>query len=733
MDTLEQRERRNQIRVVLRGDLQGSMQRFQGRKCHVIKDPITLRYYRFNEREQFLLGLLDGQHTLEEMQRKFEVQFRPSRLTTEELERFVQQVVTAGLAQNPRAPAGRRLLKRRQDGIRGKRLAALANVLAIQVPLFDPDRLLTRLLPWTRWVFAPWFFTLSVVGVLGAVLFVAIHFDTFRGRLPGYQEFFRFQTLACIGLVLGLVKTIHELGHGLSCKLFGGEVHEMGLMLLGFTPCMYCDVSDAWTLPSKWHRLIVSFAGIYVELVIAALATLVWWNTPGQPFLNNISLSLMIVCSVSTVIFNGNPLMRFDGYYVLADWIEVPNFAERSRRLLTNAFLGLSLGIRSRPEGYISAWRRRLMLLYALTSLVYRWVMALAVLWLVTTFLRSYNLAGIAAVLASLTIGSMIGWPAYRCVRFFANQGGRVPEMQPQRLALSAAAGGVLLLAFFLVPLPLSRVRQVGLVQVQPDALANVFVQVGGTLQKLHVRDGQQVGQGDVLAEFRNFDLENQRNAVLNMPELQALQLRAGRDRAGTDGPELPKTAGEQARADREIDLMNRLVGRLELRAPRAGVVMGAPPIDEVGKRWRENFTEPFCTVGDPAHLWLLVPLGPADYRLLRQDCKAAQARGAELDVTVLVPGRAGHTRIGKIAQLPESETREIPPALTQHAGGPIAAQPAKSGPALVPQTQQYLVAVALDNADGALIPGELAHVVIYCRWRTAAWWVWRFLSVSLN
>jgi hypothetical protein len=244
------------------------------------------------------------------------------------------------------------------------------------------------------------------------------------------------------------------------------------------------------------------------------------------------------------------------------------------------------------------------------------------------------------------------------------------------------------------------------------------------------VRDGQQVGQGDLLAEFRNFDLENQRNAALNMPELQ---LRAGRDRAGDGGPQLPKTAGEQARADREIDLMNRLVSRLELRAPRAGVVMGAPPIDEVGKQWRENFTEPFCTVGDPAHLWLLVPLGPADYRLLRQDFKAAQAHGADLNVTVLVPGRAGHTRTGKIAQLPESETREIPPALTQHAGGPIAAQPAKSGPALVPQTQQYLVAVALDNADGALVPGELAYVVIHCRWRTAAWWAWRFLSVSLN
>src|SRR5207237_5365510 len=93
---------------------------------------------------------------------------------------------------------------------------------------------------------------------------------------------------------------------------------EMGALFLVFSPCMYCNVSDAWTLPSKWKRIIISAAGIYVELIIAAMATFVWWNTPSQPFINNMALSLMVVCSVSTVVFNANPLMRYDGYYVLA-------------------------------------------------------------------------------------------------------------------------------------------------------------------------------------------------------------------------------------------------------------------------------------------------------------------------------------------------------------------------------------------------------------------------------
>lgn len=117
------------------------------------------------------------------------------------------------------------------------------------------------------------------------------------------------------------MKIIHEFGHGLACKTFGGEVHEMGLLFLVFSPCMYCNVSDAWTLPSKWQRIVISAAGIYVELLIASIATFIWWRTDHGTFINNMCMSLMVVCSVSTFVFNANPLMRFDGYYVLADWL----------------------------------------------------------------------------------------------------------------------------------------------------------------------------------------------------------------------------------------------------------------------------------------------------------------------------------------------------------------------------------------------------------------------------
>src|SRR5262249_16931568 len=210
--------------------------------------------------------------------------------------------------------------------------------------------------------------------MLAAALLVATHFTTSRSKLPDYHVFFSFKSVVYLYVALGAVKIIHEFGHGLSCKHFGGEVHEMGALFLCFSPALYCNVSDAWVLPNKWHRIIISAAGIYVELIIAALATVVWWNTPSQPFVNNLALSPMGLCSVSTVVFNANPLMRYDGYYVLADWLEIPNLRERSNRFLSNLVLEHCLGVEVQPEPYMALWRRILFVVYAIASYLYKWL-----------------------------------------------------------------------------------------------------------------------------------------------------------------------------------------------------------------------------------------------------------------------------------------------------------------------------------------------------------------------
>src|SRR5207248_11362015 len=177
-----------------------------------------------------------------------------------------------------------------------QRIASWSYILYITLPVFAPDKLLQRMLRCLSWIFTRWFFALSVGLMLSAVLLVTTHFDTFYDRPPNYYEFLRWNTLLYACLTLGVVKVIHEFGHGLSCKAFGGECHEMGALFLCLSPCLYCNVSDSWTLPSKWKRIIISFAGIYVELVIAALATFVWWNAQNYPTLRHITLCVMVLC-----------------------------------------------------------------------------------------------------------------------------------------------------------------------------------------------------------------------------------------------------------------------------------------------------------------------------------------------------------------------------------------------------------------------------------------------------
>src|SRR5271166_6702279 len=242
-------ERRKKVRLRVRGDLNIAPQKYEGKTYYVIKDPVSLRYYRFKEQEHYLLELMDGAHTLDEAQKEFEKRFRPERLTLEDLEQFGQQLLTVGLAHNESPQAGQQLYDRRKKRLRREWMATLTNILYIKIPIFDPDKLLTRMLPYLQWIFTTWFFVVSVGVMLAAGALVLTHFETFRDKLPAYHQFFTFHTIVNLWVALGVVKVIHEFGHGLSCKAFGGEVHEMGAMILCLTPCLYCNVSDAWTLP----------------------------------------------------------------------------------------------------------------------------------------------------------------------------------------------------------------------------------------------------------------------------------------------------------------------------------------------------------------------------------------------------------------------------------------------------------------------------------------------------
>ena len=188
--------------------------------------------------------------------------------------------------------------------------------------------------------------------MLLAVSLVVSQWKTFYDKLPDFQSFFNWWTIMSFWVCLAVVKIIHEFGHGLTAKHFGGEVHEMGILFLVLTPALYCDVTDSWLLPNKWKRIWISAAGIYVECFLASIATFVWWySTPG--LLNSLAMATMFICSVNTIMFNANPLLRYDGYYVMADWLEIPNLRIKSTQFFAYLFQEKVLGLEIPVQSYL--------------------------------------------------------------------------------------------------------------------------------------------------------------------------------------------------------------------------------------------------------------------------------------------------------------------------------------------------------------------------------------------
>jgi putative peptide zinc metalloprotease protein len=733
-------ERRKQVRLLRRRDLAINEAKYEGRTYYIVKDPVSLRYYRFKEQEHFLLQLMDGKHTLDTAQKEFEKEFRPDRLTLEDLEQFGQQLLQAGLVQNEAPQAGKQLFDQRKKRRRMELLATFTNILYIKIPIFDPDKLLTKMLPRLKWMFTTWFFAASVTFCLAAIMLVLTHFETFYSRLPSYHEFFSFKTVVYLWAALGVVKVIHEFGHGLSCKAFGGEVHEMGFLFLVFSPAMYCNVSDAWTLPSKWHRIIIGGAGIYVELMIAAASTFIWWNTPSYPFLNNLCLSLMIVCSVSTVLFNGNPLMRYDGYYVLADWLEIPNLRDRSNRYLQRLMMEHCLGIEVQPEPYMELWRRILFVTYAVVSWVYRWVITFVILYFMATFLRPYKLEIISSLLAIFSLGSMTGWPLYRLIRN-VHKRGRLPDMKTPRVLISASVLAALFLAFFVVPLPVTRVRGPGLIMYQPDDMVPVHIAVPGILKKVHVAEGEYVTKGKVLAEFANPEMEVRRIKTLNelnvkreLFDLYSRRFREAGDPREKQAAQQSRTQaeGERNAAQRNLELLDRELERLVIRAERDGHVGGVPQPDDIGKRWDKEEGRPFCSIGNRTKLRVQMPVPSADFELIRANLIKLGPK--ELKVTIRVQGRGSKIWHGRVnPELPNSEAKEIPLPLSSKGGGPVAVRPSSDPNKLLPQAQVFLIAIDFEDPDEAICTGAMAQVKIHNEYRSCAWWCWRSISQAID
>ena len=729
--------------IRMRPDLSARKQQYLGRTYQVVKDPVGLNYYRFQEEEYAILRMLDGQTSLDEIKERFEDEFPPQKITLEELQQFLGMLHRSGLVITGAPGQGHQLRKRRDERRRKEILGACTNILCIRFKGLDPERFLNWLYPKVHLLFTRLVLVTCFLMALAALTLVIVEFDVFQSRLPGFYQFFNFYNALWLAATLGVIKIVHEFGHGLSCKHFGGECHEMGVMILVLTPCLYCNVSDSWMLPNKWHRALIGAAGIIVELTMASIATFLWWFTTPETFWANLFLNVMFVASISTILFNGNPLLRYDGYYILSDIIEIPNLRQKATTILSRKLGQLCLGLEPPDDPFLPKRNQVLFALYSVAAATYRWFILASICWFLLQVFDPYGLRIIGQGIVAMSLYGLLVVPLYKLVKFFYVPG-RIDKVKKPRMYTTIGVLVALVATIVYLPLPYSVMCPV---EIQARDAESVYVDVtgGGKLQEILVEPGQQVTKGTKLARLTNVDLDleiarltgqrDQRKAELNAAHRMRLQ---GDRLAGSEIPQIEealKTVQEQLEG-REEDRK-----RLTLKAPIDGTVL--PPPTTAGREGPEgqlrfwsgtplqdentgaHLTESvlFCQIGDPRRLEAILIVDQVDRNLVMVD-QEVEIKLDELPHDVLP---------GKITEMSKQTMDVASQQQTAKTGGELATETDPATGAERPQSASYQARVPLVDNDGELLLGLRGRAKVHTRWLPLGTRIWRFVNHTFS
>jgi multidrug resistance efflux pump len=461
---------------------------------YVVKDPGSGAYYHLGDEEHFLLTQLDGQRDDEAIRAAFAARFGQV-LTEAELAEFVQMARARGLLQGWKQQQEQedRRAEKGSPGEADPRTAPYGlRVLYWRKSFFDPDRLFSWLAPklWFFWTPAFVAFSAACIG-LAVVLLWANRYEAAHS----FRSALRWETAVLAWLALMVVMTCHEFAHGLTCKRHGGEVHEVGFLLLFFMPCFYCNVSDAWLIKEKSKRLWVTLAGGYFELFLWALAVLVWRVTMPNTLVNYLAFVVLSACGVQT-LFNFNPLLKLDGYYLLSDALEAPNLQKRSAEYVRGWLRCLLWGAaRPQPDE-----RAGLLLTYGLASWLYSLAFLLISLFVLSYFLGTrWGILGFvwAALLMLLSLRGLLHG-------FTAGEVRKMILFRRKRTVVWALLLGGSAAALCLVEM---EDRAGGPFRLHPASHVELRAPVTGFLRGVYFDEGDRVSPGEPLARLEVPDL----------------------------------------------------------------------------------------------------------------------------------------------------------------------------------------------------------------------------------
>lgn len=674
--------------------------RYRGQRWFVLEDRLGGRHHRVRGEAMRVIGLMDGERTVAEVlanaQRDGEDVSRPELLAL--LDDLQRNGLLAWDSPADTEATARLPTRARKSGW----LAHLRSPFAIRVRLFNPDELLDGLAPVLGWLFTPLGLTLWLLTVSAGALVAWEHWQSVSGYWDGRG--LRGEHLLVLWSTFSALKAVHELAHGLALKRLGGEVREAGVVLLMLMPMPYVDASAASTLASKRQRIVVGAAGVMAELMLAAAAAVVWVLVePG--LIRDLAWATMLLGAVSSVLFNGNPLLRFDGYHVLADAIEIPNLAGRASRYYGYLVKRRLFGLPDAVSPVAAAGERGWFLLYAPASLVYRVFMVLSV-----SLLAAERWPLVGMVLGGLALGSQLLLPMLRWLRWLLFCAALVGQ-RARAVGMSVGLCGTLLVLFLVLPAPLSSYAE-GVVWLPDQAM--VRAPAAGFVTRVAIPDGAPVRAGATLFTSE----EPEARARVRVLEWQSRALEAERGTLiGVEPAGAALLAERLARNEIELEQARTAASRLVVVSPLSGTMVVPGGADLPGRYVPQGALLAYVTPTTSPTLKVVVDETQVD--LVRWHTARIEVRLADRPWQELLATHDG--------QPPVSGRRLPSAALGTRGGGDIAVDPGD------PQGLQTLDTVftlelSLPGASAGVRPGTRVLVRLEHPPEPLAWRCYRAL-----
>jgi putative peptide zinc metalloprotease protein len=555
--------------VYLRAGVIVQRQSYRGERWITLQNPFSNQFFRLHPAAYEFVARLRPEKTVQEVWQECVARFPDEAPGQEAVLQLLSQLYFANLLHYQDAADSAQLFERFKKRRQREMTAQLLNLMFLRFPLFDPDRFLVRTLPVMG----------KLISRAGAILWfvvvglaIKVVIDNFAAVKIQGQGVLTPANLPLLYLALVIIKTIHEFGHAYFCRKFGGEVHIMGILLMIFTPVPYMDASSSWGLRNRWQRVLVGAAGMIVEIFVAALAVFVWVRT-GDGVIHSIAYNVMFIASVSTVIFNANPLLRFDGYYILSDLLEIPNLAQRANWQLRHLWEKYVFGVKESEgpaaESRESAW----LVVFGICSGIYRVIVFAGVLLLVTD---RFLLLGII-----MTVVCLISWvtvPIGKFINYLAASP-RLARVRWRATAVTVSLALVLLALLLVVPFPY-HFRAPGIIEAEQRT--QVVNDVAGVVVKLLATPGSQVVRGQPLMQLSSREVEL--DLVDAQARLAETQARFREALSGTNA-DIEPLQSSLASANERLAKLKADQAALTVRARHDGIWVAPRIHDVVGRQ----------------------------------------------------------------------------------------------------------------------------------------------------